>query len=172
MADERLRYILAVEKEGSFSRAARSLGITQPALSAYVAKLEAKIATPLFDRSYSPLRLTRTGTEYVAMVRDNIQREREFERRVSDLSNLRTGSLTIGGSSFFISTYLPSTVAKFARCYPGISLRIVNGRVPELEKLALDGQIDFFLSRAASARKTLNINRLLGSGSCYACRRT
>lgn len=155
MSDEHLRYILAVEKEGSFSRAARSLGITQPALSAYVAKLEVRIGAPLFDRSYSPLRLTQTGAEYVAMVRDNVRREREFERRVSDLSDLRTGGLTIGGSSFFISTYLPGAAAKFARLYPGVRLRIVNGRVPELEKLALDGQIDFFLSPSGIAAENL-----------------
>jgi len=146
MGDEHLRYILSVEKEGSFSGAARSLDITQPALSAYVAKLEAKIGSPLFDRSYSPLRLTQTGLEYIAMVRDNARREREFERRVSDLSRLRTGSLAIGGSVFFISSYLPGVAANFARLYPGIRLRIVNGRVPELEKRTLDGQIDFFLS--------------------------
>lgn len=146
MADENLRYILAIEKEGSFSRAARLLGLTQPALSAYVAKLEAKIGAPLFDRSFSPLRLTQTGAEYVAMVRDIASRQRQFERRVSDLSELRTGSLTIGGSVFFIASYLPEAAAEFTRRYPGLSLHIVNGRVPELEKRTLDGEIDFFLS--------------------------
>ncbi len=56
-------YIIAIYEEGSFSKAAKRLYISQPSLSASVKRIEDKIAVPLFDRSTSPVSLTEAGQE-------------------------------------------------------------------------------------------------------------
>ena len=56
-----MEYVYAVYEEQSFSKAARKLYLSQPALSAAVRRAEAEIHTPIFDRSTNPIRLTAAG---------------------------------------------------------------------------------------------------------------
>ena len=56
-----MNYVYEVYREGSFSKAAAKLYISQPALSATVKKVETEIGMPLFDRGHSPIRLTECG---------------------------------------------------------------------------------------------------------------
>ena len=63
-----MHYIYAVYKEGSFSKAAKSLFISQPSLSATVKRIEEKIGYPVFDRSTKPLQLTEPGVQYIRTV--------------------------------------------------------------------------------------------------------
>ena len=54
-------YIIAIAEEGSFSKAAERLYVSQPSLSATVRRIENKISVPLFDRSTNPVSLTEAG---------------------------------------------------------------------------------------------------------------
>ena len=56
-----LRYFVAVARAGTFTRAAEQEGVTQPALSQQVQKLEASLGVPLFERRGRSVRLTRAG---------------------------------------------------------------------------------------------------------------
>lgn len=58
-----MRYIYKIYKEGSFSKAAKDLYISQPSLSATVKKVEQKIGMPLFERSTNPIQLTECGKQ-------------------------------------------------------------------------------------------------------------
>jgi DNA-binding transcriptional LysR family regulator len=60
-----IRYCLGVVDQGSFSAAAASARVTQPTLSAGIAKLEALLGQQLFDRSGRRVRLTEAGTRFV-----------------------------------------------------------------------------------------------------------
>ena len=64
-----MKYIYQVYEEGSFSRAAQRLYMTQPALSIAVQKVEESIGMPLFDRSRRPLKLTAAGQIYIDAVK-------------------------------------------------------------------------------------------------------
>ena len=63
-----MEYVYTVYEEKSFSRAAKKLFMTQPALSAAVKKVESTLGLPIFDRSHSPLRLTDAGQAYIDAV--------------------------------------------------------------------------------------------------------
>ena len=56
-----MKYVYEVYKEKSFSKAAASLFISQPSLSANVKRIENRIGSPIFDRSTKPLQLTEVG---------------------------------------------------------------------------------------------------------------
>lgn len=87
--EQELKYIYTVYEKGSFSKAARALYLTQPALSIAVQKAEEKIGMPLFDRSQKPLKLTPAGEVYIEKIRQIRQLEDELLRAKSKtLQNL------------------------------------------------------------------------------------
>ena len=94
-------YVYRVYKEGSFSKAAKSLYISQPSLSAAVKREESRIGNPIFDRSTSPVSLTECGQKYVDCVERILAVENEFSNYLTDLNGLQTGCLILGGSHLF-----------------------------------------------------------------------
>ena len=68
LEDCKIRTFLAVVEEGSFTRAARRLGVSQPAVSTQIAQLEASIGLPLFERG-AVLSLTPTGQTFLGYAR-------------------------------------------------------------------------------------------------------
>ena len=111
-------YILTVFKEGSFTKAAEKLFVSQPSLSASVKRIEDKIGAPVFDRSSTPITLTEIGQEYVQYAQEIENKEKDFTRYVSDHTNLLKGKIRIGGSSFFSSFMLPKMISKFNKKHP------------------------------------------------------
>lgn len=136
------KYVLAVVREHSFSRAAEKLYISQPALSAYIIKLEKALGTSLFDRSCSPIALTAAGEAYAACARRMEEMEAELENHLSDLNNLNAGQLTVGGSNFYCAYFLPPILAAFAQRYPGVRLELVDDNFPGLLRLLAQGALD------------------------------
>ena len=77
-------YIETIYKEGSFSRAAQKLFVTQPALSAAVKRVESGMGEAIFDRTSRPLALTEAGEIYMEQIRRIAAVERETAVRISD----------------------------------------------------------------------------------------
>ena len=141
-------YILAIWREGSFSKAAERLYISQPSLSASVKRIEEKISVPIFNRSTTPVSLTEAGEEYVRYALKIEENEKDFERYIADYTNLLIGSVRIGGSSFFSSFMLPFMISEFNKKYPNVNFEIFEDSTKNLvEKLAL-GNLDFIIDNA------------------------
>ena len=102
---QEFEYIYEIYKSGSFSKAAENLYITQPALSMAVKKIEEAIGMSLFDRSTRPLTLTEAGKIYIASIDKFIAMEEDLNNQIHDIHELRSGSLTIGGSHY-INAYI------------------------------------------------------------------
>ena len=66
-----MKYVYEVYKEKSFSKAAKKLFISQPALSNMVRKAEKEMGAPIFDRSTIPLTVTKEGAYYIRTVEDS-----------------------------------------------------------------------------------------------------
>lgn len=123
---QKYKYVYEVYKEGSFSKAAKNLYISQPALSNTIKKIEQNLGQPLFDRSTSVLRLTKAGEIYVDIARKILSLEDELQVCLDDLANLKTGNLVLAGTAFY-SSYVISRIAKiFQEKYPGIHLEIIE----------------------------------------------
>lgn len=138
-------YILTIYKEGSFSKAAKQLYISQPSLSASVKRIEEKISVPLFDRSTNPISLTEAGQEYIKYALEIEEKEQDFARYISDYTNLLTGSVRIGGSSLFSSFMLPRMISEFNKKYPHINFEISEDNTKNLmQKLSL-GTLDIII---------------------------
>ena len=144
--NETSNYIKKIAQAKSISVAADQLGISQPALSSYLKKVEGELGVVLFDRSRQPIELTEAGRVYLDYLDEVVVRQKELMKNLSDINDLKTGSLTVGGASFFNVAYLPKAIAAFASENPGIDIEIVDDRVPRLEAMAQKGLLDLFIT--------------------------
>lgn len=154
-------YVKAIAEARNISVAAEKLGISQPALSAYLKKIENQFGTVLFDRSQKPLALTESGKAYLQYVEKADALYKEFLQHISDVENLKSGNLTIGGASFFNITYIPKAAAQFIAAYPNVDVEIIDGKVPEISMQALNGKIDVFITPTADDTEHFLYEKLL-----------
>ena len=88
-------YIRTVARLRNISAAAEELGVTQPALSARIKKLESQLGAAVFDRSTTPLSITEVGRAYLAC-QDSIEAlNRELSRKITQLQKLEAGRLVL-----------------------------------------------------------------------------
>lgn len=139
-------YIMTVAQCGTISKAAEKLGISQPALSAHIKKVEEQTGIVIFDRSVKPMELTEAGELYLTYIRQQDDLEREFKEQLSDLNELKWGSLVLGGASFFNVSYLPKAIAEFTEQFPFIDIRIIDGSMPEITEKAVNYELDLFIA--------------------------
>lgn len=142
---EGMEYIYEVYKEGSFSKAAKNLFISQPSLSASVKRIEDKMGYPIFDRSTKPLRLTEFGEKYVESMLSIRKIEKNFEEYVSDYGNMQTGTLRLGGTNLVSSLVAPKLLKSFQDRYPHVTTELVEGTTPDLEEMLSDGTLDMVI---------------------------
>lgn len=121
---KQLRYVLVLAREGSFSKAADTLGITQPSLSQYIKKIEKEQGLELFDRTAGNVRVTDAGRVYIDAGRKILDLEKQMERRFEDLSAHRSGSIVVGVSPHRCIHLMPEIVKRFQKLYPGMHLVI------------------------------------------------
>lgn len=145
---EKMEYVYAVYKERSFSKAAKKMFISQPALSKMVKKAEQNIGAPIFDRSTIPVSLTPEGEKYIKAVESIYQIEDNVMRYFKDLNELKIGKISLGGSSYFCSSVFPGMIRYFNNTYPNIKCDLTEGNVTELKGGLIQGNLDLVLETA------------------------
>lgn len=153
--------IETVARLRSISAAAEALGISQPALSSRIKKVETQLGAQLFDRSRTPLSITDAGRAYLETQQGIEALNRRLAQRISDMKNLASGKLVAGGASLFNSTLLPAALARFSELYPGVEVRVMTDTVPNLTQAALDGTVDLFITPIPNDNLNLESEKLL-----------
>ncbi|MCU7921070.1 MAG: LysR family transcriptional regulator [Candidatus Thiodiazotropha sp. (ex Dulcina madagascariensis)] len=126
-----LRAFVQVAREGSFSQAAESLYLTQPAISKRVAGLENELAVRLFDRVGRQVLLTEAGRQLLPRAEHIIHELTDIRRELSNLSGRIAGRLAMGTSHHIGLHRLPAILRSFTDRYPEVELDI---RFMESEK--------------------------------------
>ncbi|MBR4755470.1 MAG: LysR family transcriptional regulator [Bacteroidales bacterium] len=125
LEDFRLKVFIAVADEGSFTRAARTLGISQPAVSQNVSELEKELGAELFLRRKGAVSLTPSGSafrEYAARILHWCSVAEEVFS-----SDVKTSSpVTIAADSYSAGCILPSVLESLLSINPGLSFKVVT----------------------------------------------
>lgn len=140
-----MEYVYAVYEERSFSKAARKLYLSQPALSAAVRKAENEIHTAIFDRSTNPICLTVAGEYYISAVRRILDIREEMQTYFEALAGEYQGTVQVGAASFFCAHILPGIIEAFQEQYPSWHVSILEANAGDLRKCLQSGIIDFSL---------------------------
>ena len=138
-------YVYAVWKERSFSKAALSLYISQPSLSAKIKKIEDELGAVIFDRSTTPLRLTEFGQLYIDAIIEVKQIERRIENSINDINMLHAGELSVGASNVFAAYVLPPLIAKFKKKFPNVKIQLIEDNTASLERMLNGNEIDIVI---------------------------
>ncbi len=144
--EQNMQYIYQVYRDGSFTRAAENLYLTQPALSIAIRREEEMIGAELFDRSRRPLELTQAGEAYIRTIEHIQYLESELERELGDLRDLRAGRLHIGGTHYLNCFLLADILAGFSKMYPGIHLEVTEDSSNRLAEALENRDLDLTFS--------------------------
>lgn len=138
-------YIYEIYKEKSFTKAAKNLFVSQPALSATVRKLEEEMQVQLFDRSRTPLALTPEGEAYIKAIEEIFSIKKDYENYIIDVSNLNVGSISISGANFISSYVLPKIIVPFSEKYPMINIDLLESNSKTLVEELIDEKIELLI---------------------------
>ena len=141
----KLDYVYEVYKTKSFTKAAENLFISQPSLSAAIKKLEASLGAPLFERLGTGVFLTEIGKEYISSCEKIIEIRNEFTKRISDIHNLETGKISVGGTNYLSSYLLPKIVKRFSELYPKIEVNLTEANSTTLSNMIKNDELDIII---------------------------
>jgi DNA-binding transcriptional LysR family regulator len=155
MTDRQLQYILAIAEEGSLTAAAEKLFISQPSLSALLAKVENDFGAKFFERNILPVKLTYAGECYLQAARQILSIQKELRDKIFDIQNEEAGKMIVGCSPL-LSTYLFSLIVPaFMRRYPNIELNLLEDYVMFLNKLLIADNLDLLFTTVPIYNDTL-----------------
>jgi len=117
-----LELFLAVADQGSFTRAAEVLHISQPAISARVRDLEESIGEQLFEQIGRRIYLTDAGKELRGHAESILRQVEEARRAVTEIHGLERGTLRVVATTTVGTYVLPRILGHFHRAHPGVTL--------------------------------------------------
>lgn len=142
MTLEQLRIFVAVAEREHVTGAARDINLTQSAVSAAIAALEARYATRLFDRVGRRIELTQAGRLFLTEARAVLARAAAAETVLMDLAGLARGVLSLAASQTVANYWLPPVMHRFRSLHPGIALDLTIRNTEQVAALVRDGGTD------------------------------
>ena len=145
MADNTYRYLYTLIQEGSFSRAAQVLEISQPSLSQFIQRLEADIGSTLIDRNARPLQLTYAGECFLETEKEISQLRDRRRQQIADIGPGIQGKVRIGTTQYLSTYFLTSVIPVFQKLYPNIEITLEEGTTTQMEEFVHSGKTDLSL---------------------------
>jgi len=139
-----MRVFATVARHLSFTRAARELHLTQPAVSQQVKLLEAGIGLPLFEHIGRKVHLTPAGAELLRYANQAIDLMRAAGEALAAMRGLKRGVLQLGAVST-AKYFAPSLLAAFTPAYPEVTIKFSVGNREEIIKQLAANEIDLVI---------------------------
>lgn len=137
-----LETLRAVARHGSFSRAARELHLTQPAVSMQVRQLERTLGLPLLERVGKRAFPTKAGELLLAHAGRALRELENGVQLVQQLRGIVAGRIRLGTSASFSIYLLPPALRRLRARYPRMELVVVTGNAPEIARAVVQNELD------------------------------
>jgi DNA-binding transcriptional LysR family regulator len=137
-----LRTLQAIARHGSFSRAAQSLNLTQPAVSMQVRHLEQALGLPLLERVGKRAFPTRAGQVLLTHADRGLRELEAGIERVQQLRGVVAGRVRLGTSASISIYLLPPALRRFRARYPETEVVIVTGNAAEITRAVVANTLD------------------------------
>lgn len=145
---KKIRHVVGVANSESITTAARTLAISQPALTRSIAEVEKQLGVQLFVRLRRGMRLTEAGQVFVEHARRVIKSVDDLFVNTEDYVNLKLGRLKIGVAPAAYQGYLNVPLSRLVSDYPGMQLEIVTGSAEQLAQRIVSGDLDLLWGAA------------------------
>jgi len=150
-----------VARFGSFTRAARALNMSQPALTVRIHHLEDALGVRLLDRTTRSVALTDVGREFLPTVERVLGEIDAVMLNVRGLMEGRRGQVTVAALPSVASTLLPGTIAAFKVRHPGITVRVRDGVAERVSAHVKSGEADFGIGSPTRRDPDLRVSPLM-----------
>jgi DNA-binding transcriptional LysR family regulator len=137
-----LRYLLAIGEAGHMTRAAESLGVSQPALSAAMKKLEDELGVTLLDRTGRGVALTEQGRAFCEHARAAVRAVDDGRRAVRELAGLERGTIRIGGGATAMGCLVPAAARAVRLEHPGLRFTAREAGSEQVAAAVVAGELD------------------------------
>lgn len=155
MSDRRLQVFHTVARLLSFTKAAESLHMTQPAVTFQVRQLEEHFNTRLFDRTHNRISLTEAGQRVYGYAEHIFVMYAEMENAVRELTGEISGVLILGASTTIAEYMLPALLGDFKDQYPDVTVRLKVSNTDGIVSMVENNVIDLGVVEAPVMNKNL-----------------
>lgn len=156
-----------IANNGSISKAAEQLYITQPALSRAIRQLEDELGCSLFSRTPKGVKLTQEGEILYQYIDQAFNFISTAEKKINDVKNLYSGEIRIGVSDTLCKHYLVPYLKLFKTLHPEIKIRVICPTTPEIISLLKAGRIDFGIINMPYHDEQLNFKSIMQIQDCF-----
>ena len=153
MFNFRLQVFHSAATNLSFTRAAKELYITQPAVTGNIKELENILGINLFDRGKSGISLTEAGEVLLRYTKQATEDYKKMEYEIGQLKNSFSGKLKVGASTTIEQYVLPPILVRFNRKYPDIEILLYNNNTMHVEKDVLQHEVDLGIVEGNTGNK-------------------
>jgi hypothetical protein len=156
------RHALALAEHRNFQRAARTLEISQPALSRSIQELERRMGATLFSRARGGVEATDVGRIYLAKARAVIVQSGDLEREMHLIRGLEIGELRFGAGVYPSEMFVARAMAYMTKAHPSVKLTAVSSGIDMLLQMLRRREIDFAIGdqKSAEAERGLRVTPL------------
>ncbi|WP_030370300.1 LysR family transcriptional regulator [Streptomyces rimosus] len=138
-----LRTFRMVARHEHISRAAAELRVAQPAVSRTVARLEAELGVPLFDRQGRSIRLNRYGAAFLRRVERALGELDDARRELADAAGLDQGRVVVAAETLLTLT---SLLSAFRAAHPGVEIRLHQSTAEVMARQLADREVDLCIA--------------------------
>ena len=148
-----LQHLLSLDEHRHFGRAAAAVGLSQPALTKSLQRLERILDTRLFDRSRARVSPTAVGEEVIAQARKLVAAASDLKRTVGLMTGAAIGSTSIGIGPAMSESYVSEAIAIVAQNQPQTQIIVRVDHWHQLSEWLLAGQLDFYVADIEQAMR-------------------
>lgn len=141
-----LSQFVAVCASRNLTVAANDLGVSQPALTQAIAKLEKQLGVTLFDRSTRPMSLTRYGALVLDYAQTTAKSTNALTEKIAEMKTGSGGVLRIGAGPDWIHEILPIAISELQKDHPNVRISLTVSLNDDLRKKLTEGEIDLFFA--------------------------
>jgi len=155
MADRRLQVFHTVARLLSFTKAAETLHMTQPAVTFQVRQLEEHFNTRLFDRTHNRINLTEAGNQVFHYADKIFELYAEMNNAIREVTGEVSGALVIGASTTIAEYMLPALLGDFKHKYPDVIVHLKVSNTDGIVHMVENNDIDLGVVEAPVTNKNL-----------------
>lgn len=157
MANRRLQVFHAVARLLSFTKAADTLHMTQPAVTFQIRQLEEHFNTRLFDRIHNRISLTEAGAVVYGHANHIFDLYAEMERSVREITGETNGYIVIGASTTIAEYMLPALLGDFKNSYPNVTIQLKVSNTDGIVSMVENNTIDLGVVESHVNNKNLTV---------------
>lgn len=140
-----MHYLICIAQNGTISKAAEELYISQPSLSSFLINLEKRLGVKLFERINKKMHLTYAGELYISAAKKILCTYDDVEMLIGQISNSQIGRLRIGCTPARARYVFPTVIPEFVKRFPKYNIQLIEELPDQLEELLFLGELDFIL---------------------------